>query len=61
MDPNAALRELRAAIADFNTPDRGEEGNADAADRVVTYAEALDGWLSAGGFLPDAWEGPRLP
>lgn len=57
MDPNETLRMLRAAI---------RQSHQSSADRMVTelealesvrdYAEALDEWLSRGGFLPSAWE-----
>ena len=43
MDPNKALAELREAISI-----KDYEWAAMAAD-------TLDGWLTAGGFLPDAW------
>lgn len=63
MDPDVALRELRAAIiehhrlADSDTPN---DAVLSAAEEVVRYAEALDGWLSAGGFPPAAWAGPGV-
>lgn len=44
MDPDAALYSLRLAIAS------GEY------EPAADYAEALDEWLSNGGFLPSAWE-----
>lgn len=44
MDPNAALYSLRIAIA---------SGEYEIA---ADYTEALDEWLSEGGFLPSAWE-----
>lgn len=52
MDPDATLRELRelAARSAFD---------ADDAIRFAQLVEALDGWLSRGGFLPKAWAVPR--
>lgn len=47
MDPNETLRRLRAAF---------EDGDANGA---LDLFEALDEWLSEGGFLPTAWEGGR--
>lgn len=44
MDPNATLRQLRAAIG---------HGDMKEADRLFT---ALDEWLYKGGFLPRAWD-----
>ncbi len=43
MDPNAALHSLRLAIA---------SGEYEIA---ADYAEALDEWLSKGGYLPSDW------
>lgn len=43
MDPNATLREARAAMA------RGD------LDEAAHLYEALDNWLSHGGFKPSEW------
>lgn len=48
MDPNETLAALRGAVARL---DAGE----DAADDVVEAFEALDSWLSKGGFAPGDW------
>ena len=52
MDPNATLetiRRLTKAILDG-------DGNAEElAEELAEACEALDGWLTRGGFLPDAW------
>ena len=46
MDPNAALAKVRELI-----------GDGDSADVLLVDAfEALDEWLSKGGFLPSDWE-----
>jgi len=52
MDPNAALREIRWALSDWR------DGIKDEAnfDRLAEHVEALDEWLTKGGFLPGAWE-----
>lgn len=50
MDPDAALSNLRNAIKQFHGGDRS------AADRLAEAAEALDGWMSRGGFPPKAWK-----
>ena len=57
MDPNAALAALRYAIAEAREHGACEDNEAEyeALQRVFQHAEALDGWLSGGGFLPDAW------
>lgn len=45
MDPNEALKRIRELIND-----------GDSADVLLVEAfEALDNWLSRGGFLPSAW------
>lgn len=46
-DPNEALRELRHLI-EIN----GEE---DYSEEIAEKFQALDEWLSKGGFLPEDW------
>lgn len=55
MDPNANLKEIRAILAEAQ---KGISPNA--ADRLVELVEALDGWLTGGGFLPQPWNHARL-
>ncbi len=57
MDPNTALANLRAAITEYRALpwDAVPEQRVEIAEEIVEAAEALDGWLSKGGFLPDAW------
>lgn len=57
MDPNQTLKDLRSDIADYNRYERDNDkaGMAIMADYIVRYVEALDGWLSKGGFWPSAW------
>jgi hypothetical protein len=68
MDPNANLEELRrllealrsradAADWEWSNLDQCHKQIGDAA-RVADLVEALDEWLSRGGFLPKAWERP---
>jgi hypothetical protein len=59
MDPNEALRMLRALTAkqiDAN-PDGKNclQASADRAELLAEHFEALDEWLKKGGFLPDTW------
>jgi hypothetical protein len=58
MDPNEALKNARHAGLDLRRERDG--GNCEdihtAADDLAEAFEALDGWLSKGGFLPDAWK-----
>lgn len=58
MDPNANLREQRAIVARINSSALNE-GDAFDVRRLAELAEALDEWLSEGGFLPDAWKAGR--
>lgn len=70
MDPNAALAEIRQILArrsrlENMSPEQWLDDMDDLLDdqlRLLELVEGLDGWLSKGGFLPDAWTngGPRL-
>lgn len=55
MDPNATLAALRA-LADgvLNHTEDGENLTSVAVD-LAEHFDALDEWLSRGGFLPAAW------
>lgn len=57
MDPNAALAEIRETAAIVRDRiDRGEDPDVDGSVSVlVEHVEALDEWLSKGGFLPQDW------
>lgn len=52
MDPNANLEELRGLYRTIL--DNGQD-TFDDATRLAELVEALDGWLSKGGFLPSEW------
>ena len=67
MDPNTALAAIRTAVAQMQALIEdasvweedtryalGDDGK-DAAESLVEHVQALDEWLSRGGFLPDAW------
>lgn len=54
MDPNETLREIRELIALHIESARGDYA------RLLELCEALDGWLSHGGFLPREWAAPHL-
>lgn len=51
MDPNATLAEARRIV------DRFVNGGQEAGDatRLADLWEAMDQWLSHGGFVPDEW------
>jgi hypothetical protein len=54
MDPNEALELARAAVAHWNYGERGDD-DMKQFDALVNAFEALDQWLSKGGFLPADW------
>jgi hypothetical protein len=57
LDPNANLEELRSLTASLlEQIDNEEPIDQDDAARVLELFEALDGWISRGGFLPRAWK-----
>jgi hypothetical protein len=58
MDPNKTLASLRAALEDARAAAEGDSNDAEieAWQEVGEYVEALDEWLTKGGFLPDDWE-----
>lgn len=57
MDPNEALKNARKAIAAMNAADERENQAAYvfAAMQLAEAFEALDNWMSRGGFAPQAW------
>lgn len=58
MDPNETLRLLRLTIKQMRVDEDPGVRKAHA-EEVAEYFEALDQWLSRGGFPPEAWrEGP---
>ena len=58
MDPTANLNEQRQIAAlllkihVFMDPDEA----VDLGNRLAKLVEALDGWISRGGFLPKSWK-----
>ena len=61
MDPNQALTDMRQALCDLRTLQQKTVLDqpfafADAADELANAFEALDRWLSRGGFLPRDWQ-----
>jgi hypothetical protein len=63
MDPEAALRNARSALKGIREQqDHPDEaggpvpfGHDDDAHALADAFEALDGWLSKGGYLPQPW------
>lgn len=54
MDPNIALHDLREAVNEAANPDQYTDMEV-VAEKIVEAFDALDGWLSRGGFLPGDW------
>lgn len=57
MDPNATLSELHYWLGVADESEGSEE--RDALWGVFNAFVTLDGWLSDGGFLPEAWADAR--
>ena len=57
MDPDANLQEQREIIARMNRPENegGYQGYGRDVARIAELAQALDEWLTGGGFLPRQW------
>jgi hypothetical protein len=54
MDPDEALKNARRAVKRYIDEQDPQRLALASADLVDAFA-ALDGWLSKGGFLPQAW------
>lgn len=55
MDPNETLRITRDEIKKASNA-RTTEEYSDHASAAMDAMEALDEWLSKGGFLPEPWK-----
>jgi hypothetical protein len=53
MDPNANLAEQRRIVTRVIA---GDDSDAAHLARLADLVQALDEWISRGGFLPDAWQ-----
>ena len=64
MDPNETLRRLRALAAtilgDHENPD-GNGVDQDDAAALAEHVNALDEWITRGGFLPEPWANGGKP
>lgn len=64
MDPNETLKNLRTAMqaidsaltAKWGAGGTDPFGDDDGLRVAVESLQALDGWLSRGGFLPQDWD-----
>lgn len=59
MDPNETLRMLRLTIKQLRVDEDSDVWEAHA-NEICEYVEALDDWLTNGGFLPADWSGHTL-
>ena len=57
MDPNANLAEQRQIAGRFER----DESEPDDGERLAELVDALDDWLSRGGFLPTQWQRKVVP
>jgi hypothetical protein len=56
MDPDETLRRIREQIQNVPSADEQPEAVLDYAyDALVEHFQALDEWLSKGGYVPRAW------
>lgn len=53
MDPNRLLAEIREIVTEVW---KHEDSMPNELVELVEKVDALDGWLSIGGFLPDPWK-----
>lgn len=61
MDPNETLRQIRLALVEFNAFDEMTDAHTqiEVLDWLAAKVEALDEWMSKGGFLPAPWQKGR--
>lgn len=53
MDPDDCLARMRRAL--INATTELGAGRLEALDEVAMYADALDSWMTRGGFPPSDW------
>jgi hypothetical protein len=62
MDPNVALEHLRRLMGEVEELLPGPEMQSteleDKIGELLDQMEAIDTWLSMGGFKPSAWDAP---
>lgn len=62
MDPNKTLTTIRELVAKLQKDYEDPESNGidqDEACELTSHVEALDAWMTAGNFLPEAWKANR--
>jgi hypothetical protein len=56
MDPNETIKQLRElAKRVLARADKGEEQDIYDSIEIAEKVQALDNWISDGGFLPSVW------
>lgn len=55
MDPNANLKEQRRIVKRLQDDTLNADDRLHYAERLADLVEALDNWLSNGGFPPTDW------
>ena len=55
MDPNEALRRIREIVEKTYDKEMSSASVEEMFNDLVDHFEALDDWLTKGGFLPNAW------
>ena len=55
MDPNEALKAIRILVKSILSDETDGNDGQDLVD-LAEHVQALDEWLSKGGFLPDSWQ-----
>lgn len=59
MDPDETLRMIRHYVALLNNAAGMRTAiMAECGENLAEYVEAMDEWLSKGGFLPKEWDHP---
>jgi hypothetical protein len=60
MDPDACLKELLELSRGIGGPGWAYDDQR-SAERMAELIEALDGWITKGGFLPQRWASTTVP
>jgi len=57
MDPNKTLDQLRTLVAEILHAEDGEDTDPrEERDLLAEWFDALDSWLTSGGFAPSDWQ-----
>lgn len=55
MDPNANLKQQLELAAEIIRLSEADEDASNEAFDLAELVEALNAWITSGGFLPEAW------